>query len=105
MFQLTPGWPIVRSDDFLYIFDITELMAAPAIIARNSVRRRRLSSIVEDSPSFAAKLPSVERGDILEMDRTLDTLLNGVSLNRPTLWLLAETHFHPDVAEQTCNLL
>ena len=57
------------------------LMAAPTIVARNSVRRRRLSSVVEDSPSFAAKLPSVDRGDVLEMDRMLDTLLNGVLFN------------------------
>ena len=53
-------------------------MAAPLAAAR-SVRRRRLSSVVEETPSFAAKLPSVDRGDVIEMDRMLDTLLNGVS--------------------------
>ena len=53
-------------------------MAAPLSAAR-SVRRRRLSSVVEETPSFAAKRPSVDRGDVIEMDRMLDTLLNGVS--------------------------
>ena len=58
------------------------MTAVPTAASKNSMKSRRrssLTSFVEENPSFASKLPSVERGDVIDMDKSLETLLNGVS--------------------------
>ncbi len=55
-------------------------MAAALAVVR-SIRVQRRGSLTEESASFASKLPSLDRGDVIHMDRVLDTLLNQVNRN------------------------